>query len=242
MRLSRHNVLIPVGLLLAIGAMFPAAATKQKYEPRPALRIRVVDILPGLEDVVGLKTAIGAYVVEGMRPPEPPPSVGFPPDLVLLHDLIIGVEGQPVRSSHDLFGLLAATRPGDEVAIKVIRDGKERTLRIAVGSELPAIYLPAATCPALTEGPYAPDLLTRLFSVVPMFGIAPSSPGTICRFVVEACSPLQFEKQTNTRTLVQINKLTHEILGDWRAHTHLDVSECLKEKATLEARQPSDHR
>lgn len=241
---SRLHPLVAIGLLCALSVVVTGATTRQaprrmEYEPRPSIPIRVIDILPGLEDVVKLETALGAYVTEGMKPP-PQPSVGLPPDVIRRSDFIVGIDDQPVRSSEDLSRIVAAKTPGDEIAVTVIRDGKQRILRIVVERSLPAIYLPAATCPLPTEV-LALETSIWLFSGAPMVGMASPSPDRVCRFVAEACTPLQLEKQTETRTLVQLNMVTHEILGDWRAHTHLDRAECLREKASLETSQIGHH-
>jgi len=49
-------------------------------------------------------------------------------------------------------------------------------------------------------------------------------------------------KQTAKRTVIDINGFSHEIVGDWRAHTHLSPDACLEEKAKLEARRSAESR
>lgn len=49
-------------------------------------------------------------------------------------DVIIGVDGQPVRSHEELMRRLLATgRPGVPVEVTVLRDDAERTVRLVPG-------------------------------------------------------------------------------------------------------------
>jgi serine protease Do len=51
-------------------------------------------------------------------------------------DIIVELDGKAVRSSHELPTLVAATPVGKEVDIKILREGKEKTLRAKV-AEMP---------------------------------------------------------------------------------------------------------
>jgi serine protease Do len=51
-------------------------------------------------------------------------------------DIIVEYDGQKVGSSHELPALVAATPVGKEVEVKVLREGKEKSLRIKIG-EMP---------------------------------------------------------------------------------------------------------
>jgi serine protease Do len=48
-------------------------------------------------------------------------------------DIILEYDGQPVTRADDLRMRVAGTRPGDEVDLKVYRDGKPKTIRVEVG-------------------------------------------------------------------------------------------------------------
>jgi len=54
-------------------------------------------------------------------------------------DVVTGVNGAAVGSADELAGLIAAHQPGDRIALKVTRDGNERTLTVTLAD------LPAAT-------------------------------------------------------------------------------------------------
>lgn len=56
---------------------------------------------------------------------------GYPAEGVLREcDWIRAVDGKPVRTSQDVTGALAAKQPGDQVRMRIERDGKERTVTL----------------------------------------------------------------------------------------------------------------
>jgi len=59
-------------------------------------------------------------------------------------DLILEFNGKPVRDSRHLKLQVAQTAPGESVPLKVLRDGKTRTLEVAV-KELPSSEVAANT-------------------------------------------------------------------------------------------------
>lgn len=67
-------------------------------------------------------------------------------------DVIVGFNGREIESSHDLRVLAAHTEPGTEVALRVIREGKERAVKAVLG-ELGAA---SGTARARGEEPPAP--------------------------------------------------------------------------------------
>ncbi len=52
---------------------------------------------------------------------------------LLIGDLIVGIDGKPVRLMGDMSQALEGKRPGDKVAIAVNRQGAERTYEVALG-------------------------------------------------------------------------------------------------------------
>ena len=77
-------------------------------------------------DELGLKTKTGALVsaVEDGGPAE---KAG-----VELGDVILAWNGQPVKNSDDLVGMVVRTKPGTTVPVRIMRDKKERSLNITV--------------------------------------------------------------------------------------------------------------
>ncbi|HUP42804.1 MAG TPA: PDZ domain-containing protein, partial [Thermoanaerobaculia bacterium] len=52
---------------------------------------------------------------------------------ILLGDVIVAVEGQPVASPNDVFLLLERRRAGETVTVTVARDGRRRDLEVTLG-------------------------------------------------------------------------------------------------------------
>jgi 2-alkenal reductase len=48
-------------------------------------------------------------------------------------DLIVAIEGRPVREENDVATALVRFSPGDEVSLQVVRDGKRQTIRVKLG-------------------------------------------------------------------------------------------------------------
>ncbi|MBD3240711.1 MAG: Do family serine endopeptidase [Chitinivibrionales bacterium] len=47
-------------------------------------------------------------------------------------DVVLSVDGNPVGSANELRNTVAALRPGEKVPVRILRDGKEKTLRIRI--------------------------------------------------------------------------------------------------------------
>eukprot|EP00884_Botryococcus_braunii_P003646 jgi/Botrbrau1/13282/Bobra.27_2s0005.3 len=52
---------------------------------------------------------------------------------VELGDVIVGLQGKPIKLQKDLFAILDECRPGDKVKVQVVRDGKPQTIDIILG-------------------------------------------------------------------------------------------------------------
>ena len=48
-------------------------------------------------------------------------------------DVIIGVNGQPVRTGEEFISLVEEHMPGEKVVLNIIRDGKQRELPVVLG-------------------------------------------------------------------------------------------------------------
>jgi len=121
----------------------PALIERGHYD-YPYLGISSLDDL-SLEDIekLGLPNTGGAYVV-AVVPGSPADKAGLrgardindndqeaiPPG----GDLIIAVDGHPVREFNDLLHyLFTYTSPGDTVTLTVLRDGKQKDLKLTLG-------------------------------------------------------------------------------------------------------------
>ena len=81
-----------------------------------------------IADSLGLKDAQGALVDE--------PQDGSPAAKAGLKsgDVILSVDGQSIKDSRDLALKIAAESPGRAVDLVVVRNGKQRTMNLTVGS------------------------------------------------------------------------------------------------------------
>jgi serine protease Do len=74
----------------------------------------------------GLKSRAGA-VVSSVAPGGAADKGGIQPG-----DVIIEFNGRPVPNSNNLVNMVTATKPGTSVPVKVVREGKDRTLNVTV--------------------------------------------------------------------------------------------------------------
>jgi serine protease Do len=75
---------------------------------------------------LGLKTREGALVVI-VTPGGSAAKAGMEPG-----DVIVAFNGKPVKKNDDLVSMVMATKPGTSVPVRIIRDGKEKTLSVTV--------------------------------------------------------------------------------------------------------------
>ncbi len=66
-------------------------------------------------------------------------------------DVIVAFDGKEIRDEHELPALVAVTKPGAKVNVKVIRDGKEQTIPVTIAEMAGEPGKPAAH-PDLTKG------------------------------------------------------------------------------------------
>jgi serine protease Do len=77
-------------------------------------------------DELGLKSRDGALVAQ-VSPDSAAAKGGMEPG-----DVIVGFNGKPVKKNDDLVAMVMTTKPGSSVPVRVIRDGKEKTLSVTV--------------------------------------------------------------------------------------------------------------
>lgn len=94
------------------------------------LGIAIQEITKELAESFGLKNTNGALVA-GVEKGAPADKGGLEPG-----DIILKFDGKPIMTSSDLPRAVAATKPGKEAAVEILRKGVSRTLNITVG-EMP---------------------------------------------------------------------------------------------------------
>jgi serine protease Do len=113
---------IPVNMAKSI---IPQLRDKGKVT-RGWLGVSIQVVTKELADSFGLPAERGALVSE-VTPESPAEKGGIKPG-----DIIVSFDDREIKEMNDLPRLVAATQSGKEVAVKVIRDGKDETVRLTI--------------------------------------------------------------------------------------------------------------
>jgi serine protease Do len=95
---------------------------------RGYLGIGIQDVAEELSQALNLKTEKGVIVSQVM--PNTPAAVAGLQE----GDVIVSVNGKPVETAHGLSARVAGMKPGKEVDLKIVREGKEQTLTATLGT------------------------------------------------------------------------------------------------------------
>lgn len=93
---------------------------------RGMLGVQVQVVTPEMAKAYGMGEAKGALVAE-VQPGTPAEKAGLKRE-----DIIIEYNGTPIKEMHELPRLVAATPPGTKATVKVLRDGKEKSISLTV--------------------------------------------------------------------------------------------------------------
>ena len=91
------------------------------------LGVTIQDLKGDLAGYYGVKGKTGVLVA-GVVPGDPADQAGIKP-----RDIITGVNGQAVNTSHDLTSLAANLGVGDKAKVTILRNGESKTLEVQVG-------------------------------------------------------------------------------------------------------------
>ena len=93
---------------------------------RGMIGVQVQNVTPELAKSFGMSEARGALVAE-VNP-------GSPADKAGIHqgDIIVDFNGTPIHEMNELPRMVAGLAPGSKATLKVLRDGKEKTLNLTV--------------------------------------------------------------------------------------------------------------
>lgn len=115
---------IPVSVLRNV-----VAQLKDRGEvTRGWLGVTIQNVDRNLAESFGLDRPRGALVSQ-LAPNSPAEEAGLEPG-----DVIIAFDGQPIDSSADLPHVVGLITPGSRVEAQVVREGRERTLSVTIGS------------------------------------------------------------------------------------------------------------
>jgi serine protease Do len=123
-----------IGIAFAIPAATVRTVMSQLREKgsvtRGWLGVQIQPVTAEIADVLGLKQAQGALVAEAQAE-GPAAKAG-----ITSGDVIGSVDGTPIRDPSALSKTIASIAPGTSVKLSVLREGKERSIAVALG-ELP---------------------------------------------------------------------------------------------------------
>lgn len=104
---------------------------RQGRVERAWIGVGVQDVTSDLARTMGLPAVQGALINQ-IEPNGPAARAGLQ-----VGDVVTAVDGQPVRSSHDLVRWITSKRVGEHVTITVLRNGRPHTIRVTTGTRPP---------------------------------------------------------------------------------------------------------
>jgi serine protease Do len=171
------------------------------------LGVSIQDLTPELAEYYGLKETKGALVGEVFE--------GDPADKagIKAKDVIVEVDGEPIKDSRDLSRSIAGIPVDKTVKVKVLRNGKERTFRIKIAKrtddkEMAAVQGgPEETELGMTVSPLTPQLARR-------FGL-PEGEGVVV-VAVEPDSPAAEAEVRKGDLVLEVNHKSVKTLKDYQ--------------------------
>ncbi len=124
----------PSGGSVGIGFAIPSNIAKPIVDQlekngsvtRGWLGVQMQPITPDMEDALGLNSTNGVVVADVVHD-GPAAKAGLKSG-----DVIVGFGDQQIKNSHDLALAVGNTKPGESVPTKILRDGKEQTIAVAI--------------------------------------------------------------------------------------------------------------
>ena len=129
-------ILAPSGGNVGIGFAVPSNMVRTVMDQliqygevrRGRLGVEIRDLTPALAATLGVSTDVQGAVVSQVEPGSPAEKAGIRPG-----DVIAALNGRSLRGATDLRNRIGLVRVGSDVELKVIRDGRERTMHARVG-------------------------------------------------------------------------------------------------------------
>jgi serine protease Do len=133
--------------------------------------VGIQDLNPELAQYYGIKDQKGVLVTQ-IFPGDPADKAG-----IKVKDVIIAVDGKPVGTSRELSSAVAGMAVGKEVPVRILRDGKEQSVKVQLTERKDAEPTAKATTPETDElGIRAVDLTP---DVARRFGIDENEKGVL---------------------------------------------------------------
>ena len=126
----------PAGGNVGIGFAVPANMARAVLEQivkfgevrRGRLGIEMADITPDIATKLGVATLAGV-VIAAVEPASPAEKAGLRE-----RDIVVAMDGRVLNSAAELRARLGLTAVGDEVELRVVRAGEQRTVRVRIGA------------------------------------------------------------------------------------------------------------
>jgi serine protease Do/serine protease DegQ len=114
------------------------------------------DLKPDIAEALGLKRDQRGVIVTNLTKDGPADKAGL-----RRSDVIVALDGRPVTTFFELRNLVAARAPGSVVELRLVRDGKESTLKVTLGS-LDGAVASSELLPGVTAKPLEDEERRRL--------------------------------------------------------------------------------
>ena len=130
--MSKRSIVIMI-LLAFVASLVtatPAVAEKSRESSKRGwLGGYIQDITGDIKEAMDLESQRGALIKEVVED-SPADEAGIKQE-----DVVIELEGKKVRNSSNLTKLIQTSSPGEKVTLKILRDGKEKTIIVTLGTQ-----------------------------------------------------------------------------------------------------------
>ncbi len=144
-------IIAPAGGNVGIGFAVPVNMARAVMDQllrygevrRGRIGVVIQDLTPEIAEAMGIPGRTGA-VISRVEPGSPAAEAGLRPG-----DVVVAVDGRPVKSSTDLRNRIGLVERGRTVALTILRDGQERTVEVTVGAPAESVISGAEAVPQL---------------------------------------------------------------------------------------------
>ena len=170
--------------------------------------VGIQDLTPELAEYYGIKNQKGVLVTQVFSD-QPAEKAG-----VKAKDVIVAVDGKPVSTGRELSAAVAGLPVGKEVPVKLIREGKEFSVKVRIAERK------EGEAAASEAGPDSTDLGIRATDLTPetarRFGIEEGEKGAL----IAAIQPGSKAEQAGLRQgdiVKEVNRTPVQTVAEWRA-------------------------
>jgi len=211
-----NTAIIGPGGNVGIGLAIPISMAKAVYEQlkengkvvRGYLGIGINNVGAGVGEFYGAANDRGAMVSTVMEG-SPAEKAGIKPD-----DIVVELQGEPVTNANELMNKIAAQKPGTEVELVVLRDGKRKRLTVTLDTRPDSSELATAGRPQspVEVGLYVQNLTEELAERLDYSGLT----GVLVT-EVEAGSPADEQGIQPGDLIMEVNREPVRNVRQWNA-------------------------